>query len=108
MSCGEPHEIDCDDVLAQVFLYLDGEMTDDRHARIREHLDDCSPVPAQVRHRAGVQGAGGALLRRRRGRRTRCADKVRGPAARGGRDRDHARWSSTGSTDRRTPSPARR
>ncbi len=43
MSYGEPHETDCGEVLAEVFLYLDGEMTGERRDLIRNHLDDCSP-----------------------------------------------------------------
>ena len=43
MSCGEPHETDCGEVLAEVFLYLDGEMTGPRTERIQHHLDECSP-----------------------------------------------------------------
>ncbi|GAA0718924.1 mycothiol system anti-sigma-R factor [Dactylosporangium roseum] len=43
MSCGDPHETDCNDVLAEVYLYLDLECSDDRRLMIREHLDECSP-----------------------------------------------------------------
>jgi mycothiol system anti-sigma-R factor len=43
VSCGEPHETDCGEVLADVFLYLDGEMNSERRDRIRMHLDECSP-----------------------------------------------------------------
>ena len=43
MSCGDPHETDCRDVLEEVYLYLDLECTDDRRMVIREHLDECSP-----------------------------------------------------------------
>jgi mycothiol system anti-sigma-R factor len=43
VSCGDPHETDCGEVLAEVFLFLDGEMTDARTDRIRHHLDECSP-----------------------------------------------------------------
>jgi len=43
VSCGEPHETDCGEVLADVFLYLDGEMDSERRDRIRSHLDECSP-----------------------------------------------------------------
>ncbi|GAA2589119.1 mycothiol system anti-sigma-R factor [Dactylosporangium fulvum] len=43
MSCGDPHETDCSDVLAEVYLYLDLECSDDRRLTIREHLDECSP-----------------------------------------------------------------
>ena len=43
MSCGDPHETDCREVLAEVYLYLDLECTDDRRLLIRDHLDECSP-----------------------------------------------------------------
>jgi mycothiol system anti-sigma-R factor len=43
VSCGDPHETDCGEVLAEVFLYLDGEMTPARQEHIRVHLDECSP-----------------------------------------------------------------
>jgi mycothiol system anti-sigma-R factor len=43
VSCGEPHETDCADVLAEVYLYLDLECADDRRELIRQHLDECSP-----------------------------------------------------------------
>ncbi len=43
MSCGQPHETDCGEVLAEVFLYLDGEMTSSRRDLIRDHLDECAP-----------------------------------------------------------------
>jgi mycothiol system anti-sigma-R factor len=43
VSCGEPHETDCRDVLAEVYLYLDLECASDRQGLIRDHLDECSP-----------------------------------------------------------------
>ena len=43
MSCGDPHETDCGEVLADVFIYLDGEMNTEARDRIRLHLDECSP-----------------------------------------------------------------
>jgi mycothiol system anti-sigma-R factor len=43
MSCGDPHETDCREVLAEVYLYLDLECTDERRDLIRSHLDECSP-----------------------------------------------------------------
>jgi mycothiol system anti-sigma-R factor len=43
VSCGDPHEADCRDVLAEVYLYLDLECDDERRDVIREHLDECSP-----------------------------------------------------------------
>jgi mycothiol system anti-sigma-R factor len=43
MSCGEPHDVDCRDVLEAVYVYLDGEVDPDQKHLIRVHLDECSP-----------------------------------------------------------------
>ncbi len=42
-----PGGIDCDDVLKDVFLYLDDESDDQARARIRVHLDGCAPCLRQ-------------------------------------------------------------
>ena len=42
MSCGKPHETPCREVLAEVYLYLDLECSEDRRSLIQKHLDDCS------------------------------------------------------------------
>ena len=47
MSCGNPHEIDCSDVIEQVYLYLDGEINDEGRAKVRQHLDECAPCLRQ-------------------------------------------------------------
>lgn len=44
MSSGEAHEAHetpCEDVLDQVYTYLDGELDGDDCERIRHHLDHC-------------------------------------------------------------------
>lgn len=41
-------EPDCDEVLAALFLFLDGECDHEINALIREHLDGCSPCLAQL------------------------------------------------------------
>jgi mycothiol system anti-sigma-R factor len=33
----------CIEILREVYIYLDGELTDDRRTLIRQHLDDCPP-----------------------------------------------------------------
>ncbi len=38
-----PGGLDCDEVLAEVYLYLDDETDDSVKERIRAHLDDCGP-----------------------------------------------------------------
>ncbi|MBI1757814.1 MAG: mycothiol system anti-sigma-R factor [Actinobacteria bacterium] len=43
MSCGSPHKMSCSDVIAEVFLFIDGEATEQRRALIHRHLDECSP-----------------------------------------------------------------
>jgi mycothiol system anti-sigma-R factor len=47
MSCGNPHDTPCDDVLQAVYAYIDGEMTAEDHHVIRHHLDECSPCLRQ-------------------------------------------------------------
>jgi anti-sigma factor (TIGR02949 family) len=43
MSCGEPHETDCSEVLDHLYEYLDREMPDSDCEKFREHFDECSP-----------------------------------------------------------------
>jgi mycothiol system anti-sigma-R factor len=38
-----PGGIDCDAVLADVYLYLDDEADPSVRARMKDHLDDCAP-----------------------------------------------------------------
>ena len=42
MSCAEGSEVDCAEVLDQVYEYLNGELGDDSIERVKGHLDDCS------------------------------------------------------------------
>jgi mycothiol system anti-sigma-R factor len=43
MSCGKPHETPCSEVLDRVYWYLDGEVSSDDYAHIRQHLVECGP-----------------------------------------------------------------
>lgn len=47
MSCGDPHETDCREVLDRVYEYLDGEMSGLDVSRIRQHLEECGPCLRQ-------------------------------------------------------------
>jgi mycothiol system anti-sigma-R factor len=47
MSCGNPHETDCAEVLAQVWLYLDHECDETRRRLLAQHLDECGPCLAE-------------------------------------------------------------
>ncbi len=42
-----PGNIDCDDVLRDLYLYLDDESDDSLRNRIRQHLDGCGPCLRQ-------------------------------------------------------------
>ena len=42
-----PGNIDCDDVLKDLYLYLDDESDVELRNRIRQHLDACSPCLRQ-------------------------------------------------------------
>ena len=60
MSCGNPHEVDCSEVIEQVYLYLDGEIDDAGRAQVRQHLDECSPCLRQF----GIENEVKALVAR--------------------------------------------
>ena len=47
MSCGDYHDTDCSEVLAEVWLFLDNECDQERRALLAQHLDECSPCLAQ-------------------------------------------------------------
>ncbi|HVL85677.1 MAG TPA: mycothiol system anti-sigma-R factor [Pseudonocardia sp.] len=47
MSCGRPHETDCAEVLAQVWLFLDHECDESRRALLARHLEECGPCLAE-------------------------------------------------------------
>ncbi len=74
MSCGQPHETDCSEVLDRVYEYLDGEMTHEDVVRVRQHLEECGPclreheldrmLKALVRRSCGGEPAPEDLRRR--------------------------------------------
>ncbi|MEO9222267.1 MAG: zf-HC2 domain-containing protein, partial [Mycobacteriaceae bacterium] len=41
--CSGSGDIDCSAVLADVWLFLDGECDGESRRRVQRHLDDCSP-----------------------------------------------------------------
>ena len=47
MSCGKPHETDCSEVLAEVWLFLDHECDGNRRELLQKHLEECSPCLEQ-------------------------------------------------------------
>ena len=69
MSCGNPHETDCREVIAEVYLYLDLECSEERRATIKRHLDECSPCLREY----GIEHEVKALV-------ARCCGDERAPA----------------------------
>ena len=47
MSCGDPHDEDCREVLDEVWTYLDKEVTRMDVERIKHHLAECAPCLRQ-------------------------------------------------------------
>jgi mycothiol system anti-sigma-R factor len=43
MSCGNPHEVDCSEILGLVYEYIDNELDLTDCAKVRQHLDECGP-----------------------------------------------------------------
>ncbi|MGP3951973.1 mycothiol system anti-sigma-R factor [Streptomyces sp. 7N604] len=43
MSCGDPHETDCSEVLDHLYEFLDREMPAGEADKFKEHFDECSP-----------------------------------------------------------------
>ena len=43
MSCGNPHETPCSEVLDKIYWYLDHETSEADCEHIRQHLDECGP-----------------------------------------------------------------
>ncbi|HWM57960.1 MAG TPA: mycothiol system anti-sigma-R factor [Pseudonocardia sp.] len=47
MSCGDHHDTNCAEVLAEVWLFLDHECDGERRRLLAQHLDECGPCLAE-------------------------------------------------------------
>lgn len=47
MSCGNPHEHDCSEVLALVGAFLNGRIDAQHWQDVAQHLDECGPCLGQ-------------------------------------------------------------
>jgi mycothiol system anti-sigma-R factor len=43
VSCGNPHETDCSEVLKRLYEYLDGELANHDLGKVKQHLHECGP-----------------------------------------------------------------
>jgi mycothiol system anti-sigma-R factor len=58
--------VDCDEAVRQLYVYLDGELTEERRVDISVHLDECSPCARA----AGFEAELRAVIA------SRCRDRV--------------------------------
>lgn len=47
MSCGNPHATPCTEVLAFVYVYIDGEIDEEHRVTVAAHLTECPPCEGQ-------------------------------------------------------------
>jgi len=40
---GDVSDVDCQEAVRQLYVYLDGELTEERRVQIAVHLDECGP-----------------------------------------------------------------
>jgi anti-sigma factor (TIGR02949 family) len=43
MSCGNHHDLDCQEALDHLYEFLDGEVAPTDHDQIAQHLQECGP-----------------------------------------------------------------
>lgn len=48
MSCGNPHDTPCTEVLDRVYEYIDNELGSTDRDKIKQHLEECSPCLQEV------------------------------------------------------------
>lgn len=55
MSCGNPHETPCHDVLHAIVLYIDHELEDQNQVQaIDLHIQECPPCREEMDHEAAI------------------------------------------------------
>ncbi len=42
-GCSDGSGVDCEEAVRQLYVYLDGELTEQRREKISLHLDECGP-----------------------------------------------------------------
>jgi mycothiol system anti-sigma-R factor len=65
VSCGNPHETPCQEVLNALFIFLDNEIEDaNLHHAIEVHLQECTPCQLQKEYESQVLQLMKAMLGR--------------------------------------------
>jgi len=60
MSCGDPHDTECGEVLDHLYEFLDNELAEGDCAKLRVHFEECSPCLEKY----GLEQAIKALIKR--------------------------------------------
>ncbi|MFG3050534.1 mycothiol system anti-sigma-R factor [Kitasatospora sp. NPDC048239] len=60
MSCGDPHDTECGEVLDHLYEFLDNEMAEGDYDKLRVHFEECSPCLEKY----GLEQAIKALIKR--------------------------------------------
>jgi mycothiol system anti-sigma-R factor len=47
VSCGNPHETPCSEVIERMFSYIDGELGEREVHQIKVHLTECAPCMSE-------------------------------------------------------------
>jgi len=48
MSCGKHHDVDCNQILDRVYVFIDHELDNASSDQIQTHLDECGPCLREV------------------------------------------------------------
>jgi mycothiol system anti-sigma-R factor len=48
MSCGKHHDVDCNQILDRVYVFIDHELDNASSEQIQTHLDECGPCLREV------------------------------------------------------------
>jgi mycothiol system anti-sigma-R factor len=43
MSCGKHHDVDCNEILDRMYVFIDNELDNASKTEIQSHLDECAP-----------------------------------------------------------------
>ena len=93
MSCGNPHDKDCSEVLERVFFFIDNELPNADFSEIQHHLDECGPCLQKYDLERTVKTLVAAVLLRARARDAARQGAAADPSGAGRDHRDPRRLS---------------
>ena len=48
MSCGKHHDVDCNEILQRVYVFIDNELDTASKDQIQSHIEECGPCLEEV------------------------------------------------------------